>query len=59
MSADPQCAKKTVKSSMSFCAFGTYAHKSCVYNDRENDTSSQFHQHFMSNLCANILMQKN
>jgi len=28
--ADPECTKKTVKSAMSFDAFGTYERKSCT-----------------------------
>jgi len=35
---DPECAKKTVKSAVSFGAFGTYERKSCTSNVGEIDT---------------------
>jgi len=34
---DPKCAKKTVKSAVSFDAFGTYEPKSCTLNVGENE----------------------
>jgi hypothetical protein len=38
MPSDPECAKKTVKSAVSFGAFGIYERKSCFLNVGEIDT---------------------
>ncbi len=35
---DPKCAKKTVKSALSFYAFWARERKSCTFNVDENDT---------------------
>ncbi len=43
---NPKSVKNTVNSSVSFCAFGIYEHKSCTQNIDEIDGSCQFHQHF-------------
>jgi len=40
---DPKCAKKTVKSAVSFGTFGTYGCKSCTENVDEIDPWFQCH----------------
>jgi len=35
-----------------------FIRKMCAYNVDEIDSSSQFHQHFTSSFCANILASK-
>jgi len=42
MHVDPECAKKTVKSAVSFGAFGTHERKSCTLNVGEIDTCRPF-----------------
>ncbi len=42
---DPECTKKTVKSALSFCAFGLCERKSCSKNVDEFKPWCQFHQH--------------
>jgi len=39
----PECANKTVKSAVSFGAFGTYERKSCTYNVDEIEPLSRFY----------------
>jgi len=41
---DPKSAKNTVKFPVFFCAFGIWAHKSCLKNVDEIDPRDQFHQ---------------
>jgi len=40
--------KEVVKLSVSFCAFGIFAHKKCLKNVAEISTMGQFHQPSMS-----------
>jgi len=53
---DPRSAKDT--DDLTFCAFGIYASKNFVKHVCEIDTWGQFHQHFTSSFCANILLPK-
>ncbi len=43
---DPESVKITVKSSVSFYAFGIYERKSCAYNVDEIEPKSQSYQTF-------------
>jgi hypothetical protein len=45
---DPESVKNTVKSSVSFDAFGLRACKSCTLNIDEIEPRGRFHQHFTS-----------
>ena len=45
---DSKSVKNTVKSLVSFYAFGIYKPKSCMYNVDEIDPWCQFHQYLMS-----------
>ncbi len=46
-----QKSKKTVKSTMPFCAFGICTHKSCSWNVGEISLRCQFHQCSTSSFC--------
>ncbi len=43
---DPESVKNTVKSSVSFYAFGIYERKICTKNVGEIDSRGRFHQRF-------------